>query len=101
MARQEKLAGRPAMTSSRVSETIFKVAGRVAVWVRVHARANNPIVERSRQAAQIELLRQLLDQGLGFAKLLGESYPLLRGQKQQPVLRKNRPPPRLQNGVEM
>src|SRR5262249_10466926 len=76
-------------------------AGQIVERVLVHARADQPIVERSRQAAQIGILRQRLDQRLGFAELLGESYHLLSGQKQQPVLREKRPSTRLQNGVEM
>ena len=67
----------------------------------VHPHADQRIVEGGCQATQIGILRQGLNQGLGFAEFLGEADDLLSWQEQQPVLCKERPSASFQNRVEV
>ena len=65
--------------------------GEIVERVVLHPRADQPIVERRRQSAQIGVLSQRLDDRLGLAELAGGLDHLLSRQEKQPVLAEKRP----------
>ena len=67
----------------------------------IHPRADQPVVQRRGQSAQIGILRQDLNHGLGFAELLGEADHLLGGQEQKPILLEKWPSTPLHDRVEV
>src|SRR5215467_7361098 len=61
----------------------------------VHPRTDQSIIQRGRQAAQVWILRQRLDHGLGFSQFLGGPDHLRGWQEQQTILLEKRAAPRL------
>ena len=59
----------------------------------VHPRADQPVIERRGQAAQIGVLRQRLDDRLGFTELLGVVTTSWVGRNSSPFFWKKGPPP--------
>src|SRR5262249_11667262 len=58
------------------------------------------VIERGGQAAQVGILRQRLDQRLGFRELLGKPGHLFGRQEQEAILLEEGSSPRLQQGAE-
>jgi hypothetical protein len=66
----------------------------------VHPRPDQPVVQGGGQAAQIGILRQGLNDGLGFPQLLGDADDLLDRREQQAVLLEERASSCLHERVE-
>jgi hypothetical protein len=67
----------------------------------IHPRADQSVVQRRRQTAQIRILRQDLNHRFGFAQFLGEADYLLGGKEQKPVLLEKWPATPLRDRVEV
>ena len=74
----------------RIGDHVHR-ARQVVERVVLHPRADQAVVQRRGEAAEVRILRQRLDDGLRLAELAGGLDDLLGRQEQQPVAAEERP----------